>query len=213
MAQSRQSAKLFLQSSELGLPQPLTRRRVWLPPASGGMGTLTGERGVGRVSIPTRGHHCGISLYIRICYTSSWSAVQQRHNRLHIGSSTCVYRCGIFGLTSCGSMNCSLVRPDCASIKYENVQYSQSLCRNVCTAFFWGEGIWAGSIANIGASKNTIYTGNGNQNKKFHPASQIKSKSINFLCWKDFCPISSRDFKVPLPSHQIRSVGKTLMNI
>ncbi len=32
-AQSRQSAKLFLQSSELGLPQPLTRRRVCPPPA------------------------------------------------------------------------------------------------------------------------------------------------------------------------------------
>jgi hypothetical protein len=29
--QSRQSAKLFLQSSELGLPQPLTRRRVCPP--------------------------------------------------------------------------------------------------------------------------------------------------------------------------------------
>jgi hypothetical protein len=28
----RQSAKLFLQSSELGLPQPLTRRRVCPPP-------------------------------------------------------------------------------------------------------------------------------------------------------------------------------------
>jgi hypothetical protein len=31
-AQSRQSAKLFLKSSELGLPQPLTRRRVCPPP-------------------------------------------------------------------------------------------------------------------------------------------------------------------------------------
>jgi hypothetical protein len=30
--QSRQSAKPFLQSSELGLPQPLTRRRVCPPP-------------------------------------------------------------------------------------------------------------------------------------------------------------------------------------
>jgi hypothetical protein len=27
--ESRQSAKFFLKSSELGLPQPLTRRRVW----------------------------------------------------------------------------------------------------------------------------------------------------------------------------------------
>jgi hypothetical protein len=31
-AQSRQSAKLFLKSSELGLPQPLARRRVCHPP-------------------------------------------------------------------------------------------------------------------------------------------------------------------------------------
>jgi hypothetical protein len=30
--QSRKSAKLFLKSSELGLPQPLTRRRVCPPP-------------------------------------------------------------------------------------------------------------------------------------------------------------------------------------
>ncbi len=38
LPQSRRSAKLFLQSSELGLPLPLKRR------------------GVGRVPIPTRGH-------------------------------------------------------------------------------------------------------------------------------------------------------------
>ncbi len=48
-----QSAKLFLQSSELGLPQPLTRRRVCNlpppPPGSCGRGTLAGETGVGRV--------------------------------------------------------------------------------------------------------------------------------------------------------------------
>jgi hypothetical protein len=55
--QSRQSAKLFLQSSELGLPQPFTRRRVCPPsPGSGGRSTLAGEREVGRVPIPTRGH-------------------------------------------------------------------------------------------------------------------------------------------------------------
>jgi len=46
--QSRQSAKLFLQSSELGLPQPLARRRVTVPPPrSGGRGTLACERGRG----------------------------------------------------------------------------------------------------------------------------------------------------------------------
>jgi hypothetical protein len=61
-----QSAKLFLQSSELGLPQPLTRRRVCpLPsPRSGGRGTLAGERRVGRVPSPTRGHTRWYSLYI-----------------------------------------------------------------------------------------------------------------------------------------------------
>jgi hypothetical protein len=43
--QSRQSAKRFLKSSELGLPQPLTCRRVCPPTLwSGGEGTLAGER-------------------------------------------------------------------------------------------------------------------------------------------------------------------------
>ncbi len=36
--QSRQSAKLFLKSSELGLPQPLTRSRVCPPPPPPGSG-------------------------------------------------------------------------------------------------------------------------------------------------------------------------------
>ncbi len=62
--QSRQSAKLFLKSSELGVPQPLNRRRV-CPLGSGGRGTLAGERGVGRVPIPTRGHTLWYSLFIR----------------------------------------------------------------------------------------------------------------------------------------------------
>ncbi len=65
-AQSRQSAKPFLRSSELGLPQPLTRRRVCPPPGSGGRGTIAGERGLGRVPIPTRGHTLWYSLFIRI---------------------------------------------------------------------------------------------------------------------------------------------------
>jgi hypothetical protein len=81
--QSRQSAKLFLQSSELGLAQPLTRRRVCPPPppGSGGSGTLAGERGVGRVPIPTRGHTLWYSLSIRtlcIIHPSSWKKICTR---------------------------------------------------------------------------------------------------------------------------------------
>jgi hypothetical protein len=55
------------QPSELGLPpQPPTRRLVCpLPPVSGGRGTLAGEKGVGRVPIPTRGIHCG-TLYMYV---------------------------------------------------------------------------------------------------------------------------------------------------
>jgi hypothetical protein len=66
IAQSRQRAKLLLQSSELGLPQPLAHRRG-SPPLfwGGGACTLAGERGVGRVPIPTRGHTQWYSLYIR----------------------------------------------------------------------------------------------------------------------------------------------------
>jgi hypothetical protein len=45
--QSRQSAKLFLQSSDLGLPHPLARRRVCAPPLwfrwGGGAHSLAGE--------------------------------------------------------------------------------------------------------------------------------------------------------------------------
>ncbi len=63
--QSRQSAKLFLQSSELGLLQPLTPRRMYPPPfGSGGRVALAGERGGGRVPIPTRGHTLRYSVYI-----------------------------------------------------------------------------------------------------------------------------------------------------
>jgi hypothetical protein len=77
-AQSRQSAKLFLQSSELGLPQPLNRRPVSPPPfGSGGRGTLAGERGGGRVPIPMRGHTLWYS--VNIC--TLWSNVNERKNR------------------------------------------------------------------------------------------------------------------------------------
>ncbi len=50
-AQSRQSARIFLQSSELGTPHPLTRRRVCPPPPYfvpwGGGDTLACGRGDG----------------------------------------------------------------------------------------------------------------------------------------------------------------------
>ncbi len=63
--QSRQSAKISLQSSELGLPHPLTRRRMCPPPfGTGGRGILAGERGGGRVLISTRRHTLWYSIYM-----------------------------------------------------------------------------------------------------------------------------------------------------
>ncbi len=72
--QSRQSAKPFFKSSELRLSQPLTRRRVCPPlppppPVLGGRSKLAGEREVGRVPIPTRGHTLWYSLDIRTLCT------------------------------------------------------------------------------------------------------------------------------------------------
>ncbi len=61
-AQSRQSAKLFLKSLELGLPHPLTRRRVCLPPVLGGAHSLARE-GLGGSQFRRGDIHCG-SLYI-----------------------------------------------------------------------------------------------------------------------------------------------------
>jgi len=50
--QSRQSAKLLLQSSELGLSQPLSPQRMWPSPRTkGGWGTLACGRGDGEVPI------------------------------------------------------------------------------------------------------------------------------------------------------------------
>jgi hypothetical protein len=52
-------------SSELGLP-PTPHPQASVPPhVSGGRATLAGEKGVGRVPIPTRGIHCG-TLYMYI---------------------------------------------------------------------------------------------------------------------------------------------------
>ncbi len=67
-SQRRQSAKLFLQPSELGLPQPLSHRRVCPPPfdpGGGGKGTLTCGSGVGGVPIRWGDIHCGaLFMYI-----------------------------------------------------------------------------------------------------------------------------------------------------
>ncbi len=63
--QGRQSAKLFLQPSELGVPQqPPTRRRVCHPPlVPRWRGTLAGKREVGASQFRRGYLHCG-TLYI-----------------------------------------------------------------------------------------------------------------------------------------------------
>ncbi len=65
--QSRQSAELFLQSLELGLPHPHDRRggECALPPLIlWGRGALACGRGGGWVPISTRGHTLWYSMYI-----------------------------------------------------------------------------------------------------------------------------------------------------
>ncbi len=60
VAQSRQSAKHFLQSSELGLPQPLTSRRVCTsPPFGSGGNTLARGRGHGGSQFGRGDRNCG----------------------------------------------------------------------------------------------------------------------------------------------------------
>jgi hypothetical protein len=68
-----QSARLFLQSSELGPPQSLTLRRVCPPPfgSAGGTHPLTGEGWVLGVPIRTRGQTLWYSRYI----CTLWSQV------------------------------------------------------------------------------------------------------------------------------------------
>jgi hypothetical protein len=60
--QSRQSAKLFLQSSELGLSQP--GECAPHPLVTGGVAHSLAREGDRRVPIPTRGHTLWYSLYI-----------------------------------------------------------------------------------------------------------------------------------------------------
>ncbi len=71
-------------------PQPPTRRLVCLlPPVSGGRGTLAGEKGVGRVPIPTRGIHCGTLYMYVLCGLSYYShpsyTTDYRANTFHGG--------------------------------------------------------------------------------------------------------------------------------
>jgi hypothetical protein len=64
-AQNRQSAKLFLQSSKLGLPHPPTRKRVLPPPLVPGGSLALRERGWG-VPIRMRGQTLCYSRHICI---------------------------------------------------------------------------------------------------------------------------------------------------
>ncbi len=67
---------------ELGLPQPLTRSRVCPPLGSGGRGTLTGDRGGGKVPIPTRGHTLWYSLYSIYLLCDSDATIFQKINTI-----------------------------------------------------------------------------------------------------------------------------------
>jgi hypothetical protein len=63
-SQSRQSAKLFLQSSALGLPHSLTRRRVCKPPPPPLGHTRLRERGWGSPNSDRGDRHCGTLVYL-----------------------------------------------------------------------------------------------------------------------------------------------------
>ncbi len=76
----RKSTIVYVPSSELGLSQPFTHRRVCPTPDSGGRGTLAGDRGVVGVPIPTRGHTLCYSLYLRTLWhdrKKAWSSINQ----------------------------------------------------------------------------------------------------------------------------------------
>ncbi len=74
-SQSRQSAKLFLQSSELGLPQSLTRRRVRPPPLRfwGEGQTRWREKGWGSPNSDEGTHSVVLFIYIgTLCGVMGW---------------------------------------------------------------------------------------------------------------------------------------------
>ncbi len=76
-AQSRQRAKFFLQPSELELPQPLTRRRVWSPLWFRGEGHTRWRERCWGVPIPTRGHTLWYSLYSVNVLCALWSRFKE----------------------------------------------------------------------------------------------------------------------------------------
>ncbi len=57
-------------------PTPYPKASVPPPPFSGGRGTLAGEKGVGRVPIPTKGIHCG-TLYMYVLCDLGDGALQE----------------------------------------------------------------------------------------------------------------------------------------
>jgi hypothetical protein len=99
-AQSRESAKLFLQSSALGLPKPLTLRRVCPPPSSvlgGGANSLAAREGLGESQFRRGDRHCG-TLYItyfllgenRNSVTTSLTTDNMNRDRCHKFQGLCV---------------------------------------------------------------------------------------------------------------------------
>jgi hypothetical protein len=65
-------------------PQPPTRRLVCpLPPVSGGRGTLAGEKGVGRVRIPTKGIHCGTLYMYVLCGVETTVCIAYHVKEIH----------------------------------------------------------------------------------------------------------------------------------
>ena len=62
--------RLFLQSSELGLPHPLTRRQVCPSPFGSGGDTLACGKGVERSQFQRGDRHCGtLGIYV-LCGTA-----------------------------------------------------------------------------------------------------------------------------------------------
>jgi hypothetical protein len=73
-------------------PQPSTRRLVCpLPPVSGGRGTLAGEKGVGRVPIPTKGIHCG-TLYMYVLCAEGYQGLYILYSERSQGLYTFILR-------------------------------------------------------------------------------------------------------------------------